>query len=658
MPARAALDYPSLDPAATDALVAEALAEADRLVEVALLMPADDIPGFLDGLDAVMRVWVAANGRTAHPRMVDPDPERRRAAEGAFARLEHWRQALVRRDDVAARIMRADAARDALDDEQRGAVAFWKADLRETGAGLPPEIRSDVRAMQERLIELSTDFIGRLGMPPDIEVPADRLTGLSDQIRAGLVPGQEPGTLRLPMSDPVCQAVLAQVQDRGIRKRVGCGGLNRGGDANREVLAEAAQIRRALANRLGYLSWADLRTETQLAGDALAAVDFLADVSGRLAPIVDAELEAMRAVLAAELGVTPDAVEIEDWDWRYVDGRQRSAIGADPDAVRDYFAFEDVFSGMNSVIDDMFGVRLVPRTDRVAWHPDVRMFDLLDTAGGSVLAALLVDPYQRDGKSNGAWMEMLDPSTPYPGRARLPVVVLCTNFTPPAGGNALLTMTEVGMLFHEYGHVVHQALSLAHSRYSEANENWVRRDWIEAPSQFLGRWSTEPAVLARFARHRRTGAPIPAELLAGLHRADRLNGAIRALRQVSIAARDQAIHGAEDVDIDTANRTGWAVRRTPFPDGTFEPGSHSHEMEGYDGLYYGYPWAEVLSDDLMTPFVEAGLLSREVGARYRREVLVQPAVVNPLDGVRRFLGREPSSEAYFARFASGSGSDA
>ncbi len=649
MPARAALNYPSLDPAATETLVAEALTEADRLVEVALTMPADDIPGFLDGLDAAMRVWAAANGRTAHPRMLDPDPERRRAAEVAFARLEHWRRALVRREDVAARIVRADAARDSLDGEQRAAVTFWKSDLRDAGAGLSPEVGSDVRAMQERLIELSTDFTRRLGMPPDLEVPADRLTGLSDQVRAGLVPGQEPGTLRLPMSDPVCQAVLVQVQDRGIRERVGCGGLNRGGDANREMLAEAAQIRRALASRLGYRSWADLRTETQLAGGASAVTDFLADVSGELAPIVDEELEAMRRVLAAELGVTPDAVEIEDWDWRYADGRQRAAVGADPDAVRDYFAYEDVFSGMISVIDDMFGVRLEPRTDRVAWHPDVRTFDLLDTADGSVLAALLVDPYQRDGKANGAWMDTLDPSTPNPGRPRFPVFVLCANFTPPADGEALLTMSDVGTLFHEYGHVVHLALSLAHSRYWIASESWVRRDWVEAPSQFLGRWGTEPAVLARFAHHRRTGAPIPAELLAGLDRADRLNGAIRALRQVSIATRDQAIHGVDDVDVDTANWTGWAVRRTPFPDGTFEPGSHSHEMEGYDGLYYGYPWAEVLSDDLMTPFVEAGLLSREVGARYRREVLEQPAVINPLDGVRRFLGRDPSSEAYFAR---------
>ena len=218
-------------------------------------------------------------------------------------------------------------------------------------------------------------------------------------------------------------------------------------------------------------------------------------------------------------------------------------------------------------------------------------------------------------------------------------------------------MEETSILFREFGHIVHYALALDAGRYWAAGDAWVRMDWIESPSMFLGSWGTKQAVLARFARHVRTGAPIPPELLGALGRATRLNLATRALRQAYIATFDQAIHGPTEVDIDDANMAAWAVRLIPFPAGTLFYGSSAHLMDGYDATYYGYLWAEVLSDDLMAPFREAGYVSTDVGGRFRAEVLEQPLLVDPMDGVGRFLGRTPSREAYFARIMGTLGDD-
>ncbi len=645
------VDYAPLEPAAMSAAVDSALLAAAALIDAAVADADAGFEGLFGRLDEAMREIARARGRTAFASFVDPDEERRTAAEAAAVGLERGRQELVGREDVAAVVGRADWDHHPLDPEQRAVLARWRADVSAAGMSLPAKERDEVRTLADRLVQASSTFLATLNHPPHVELAASELAGVPADVLASLAQGAAAGTLDVPLSDPMCYTIAERAHSRDVRQRVTGLFMDRGGDGNREILADVSGIRREIATRLGHPSWAAMRLGQLAAHDVSTVETFLADLAGRASPIARDEVAAMREDLGASIGCEPDDVVVEEWDWRYFDTRQHEAMGADPDVLRDYLAFEDVLLGMADVVAEVFGVRLEPRADRPAWHPHVRAFDLVDAESGDVLAAVFVDPYARDGKTPGAFAEALDPGSRSPDRESLPVLALVTNATPPSEGEALLVPSDVATMFHEFGHVVHMALALRRGRYWLANDQWAPMDWIEAPSQFLGRWGTQPAVLARFARHRDTGAPIPPEVLASLQRSEHLNAGLRTLRMVYMSLFDQAMHGADPVDLEQANRTAWSVKPVPFAEGTFQPASIAHLVGGYDAAFYGYLWSEVYSDDLMTPFQAEGMLSPSVGARYRKQVLECPILVAPMEGVRTFLGREPSSDAFFARIS-------
>ena len=157
----------------------------------------------------------------------------------------------------------------------------------------------------------------------------------------------------------------------------------------------------------------------------------------------------------------------------------------------------------------------------------------------------------------------------------------------------------------------------------------------------------EPEVLGRFARHYETGEPIPDELVARLVAARGQNEGLVNLRQVFLGKFDLALHaGTEDLDIEEVNREAFAYSLLPFHDGTHFGASFGHLMGGYDAGYYGYQWAKVYGDDMFSVFANEGILSPEVGKRYRDEVLARGYSRDAIEHLRAFLGREPSPDAY------------
>jgi Zn-dependent oligopeptidase len=230
------------------------------------------------------------------------------------------------------------------------------------------------------------------------------------------------------------------------------------------------------------------------------------------------------------------------------------------------------------------------------------------------------------------------------GTWRLPLVALVANVAPPTpDAPALLRHDDVVMLFHEFGHVLHGILCRTDLVRFYWETEW---DFIEAPSQILEHWAWQQPVLARFARHHRTGEPIPAALVERLVASRDLNIGLKTLRQCTFGILDLALHGELPADPNEADRQAHERTGFPYHPGTHQPTEWGHLMGGYDAGYYGYLWAKVYGDDMFGRFEAEGVTSPAVGRAYRREILVPGGSRDAIDLLRAFLGREPSPATF------------
>jgi thimet oligopeptidase len=230
---------------------------------------------------------------------------------------------------------------------------------------------------------------------------------------------------------------------------------------------------------------------------------------------------------------------------------------------------------------------------------------------------------------------------------RLPEGVLVCNFPRPGVAPALLDLSEVRTLLHEFGHLLHHVLG-GHTRWGAHAGVATEWDFVEAPSQLLEEWTRDPGVLRGFARHVETGEPIPADLVHRLVAAEEFGKGLSVRQQMFYAAVSLELHRRDPEGLDTtALVAALAGRYTPFPhvDGTYFHESFGH-LDGYSALYYTYMWSLVIAKDLFSAFEGAGLLDAAMASRYRRAVLEPGGSAPAGDLVRRFLGRDASFAAF------------
>jgi Zn-dependent oligopeptidase len=452
------------------------------------------------------------------------------------------------------------------------------------------------------------------------------------------------GSLQISMAYPHVIPFMEQAERRDLREALAFKFSSRAVDANRPVLQEAVEARERIAQLFGLDSWAHYQMEEKMAKNPAAVEAFYAELIPPLSEGGRAEI----AVMADMLATDTESRDLQLWDWRYYDTQLRKReFGIDTNQVAEYFKLEDVIAGMFDLTAEVFGLTYQPVPDAKAWHEEVLLYQILDTASGEHLAYFYADLFPRDGKFSHAAAFPLYPGHREPdGMYRRPISAIVANLTKPTADRpALLQHAEVETLFHEFGHILHMSLTNADfTRFSGANTEW---DFVEAPSQIMEEWCWQPEVLQRFARHYQTGEPIPEELVNDLVRARHLNVALHTLRQVSFGVFDMGLHGPGDhSDMDLIHERAETVGLLPPHEGTFFPASFGHLLGGYDAGYYGYLWSKVYGLDMFSRFAEEGVTSPEVGQRYRREIL-EPG--GSLDGdqlLRNFLGREPSNEAF------------
>ncbi|SDH25788.1 peptidyl-dipeptidase Dcp [Sinosporangium album] len=539
------------------------------------------------------------------------------------------------------------------DEGERWLLQRYHTDFVRAGAELGAADQERLRQLNEQLSALSTTFQQNLlsdtnaaavvvddvaslsGLSPDA-VAAAAETG-----RARGLPGRHVVTLVLPTGQPP----LAALTDRALRERVHTASVERGADSNADLVVRTAMLRAERAGLLGYADHAEYVVADQTAPTTRAVTEMLA----KLTPAAVANAEREAADLREAAGH-----ELAPWDWAFYAEKVRKArYDLDSGQVRPYFELDRVLrDGVFYAAEKLYGLTFTPRADLAGYHPDVLVFEVFEE-DGTPLGLFLGDFYARESKRGGAWMSSLVKQSELFGTR--PVVVNNLNIVkPPAGEPTLMTFEEVRTMFHEFGHALHGLFSDV--RFPRVSGTAVPRDFVEYPSQVNEMWILWPEILANYAKHYRTGEPLPHEIADRLKAAQKFNQGFATVEYLAASLLDWAWHTlAPGEDPGTAEAfEKRALQRAgvdlPLVPPRYRSTYFAHIWSsGYAAGYYSYIWSEVLDADSVEWFVENGGLTRAGGDRFRRELLSKGGGIDPMTAFRNFRDRDPRIEPLLAR---------
>ncbi|TBR43886.1 oligopeptidase A [Marinomonas agarivorans] len=418
---------------------------------------------------------------------------------------------------------------------------------------------------------------------------------------------------------------------------------------NAPLIDEILQLRDEQARILGFDNFAELSVATKMADSGAQVMDFLDDLALKSKPAAEQDLAELKAYAQEAFGIE----QLEAWDIGYYSEKLRQhKYAISQEELRPYFPMNKVVSGLFTVANKLFGVDVREEKAFDTYHPDAQLFTV--SKQGTDIARFYLDPYAREGKRGGAWMDDCRIRRRLPsGDLQLPVAYLVCNFTAPVGDQpALLTHDELTTLFHEFGHGLHHMLTQVEVM-DVSGISGVAWDAVELPSQFLENWCWEPEALAFISGHHETGEALPQALLDKMLAAKNFQAAMQMVRQLEFSLFDFRLHkefnqsktGGQTVQ-DVLNQVRDDVAVIKAPDFNRFQTSFSHIFAGgYAAGYYSYKWAEVLSADAFSKFEEEGIFNQETGALFRDTILANGGSQPAGQLFAAFRGREPSIDA-------------
>jgi thimet oligopeptidase len=436
------------------------------------------------------------------------------------------------------------------------------------------------------------------------------------------------------------------------RKEIMLAYMNRGGIENTQLLEQTTKLRSQAATLLGYDSWDDYQLDGRMAESKAKVYDFLNSLKGKLAQRNKSDLDQL---LNYKKQVDPTATKLDQWDISWASNQLlKRDYAVDDEKIREYFPADVVIPGMFQVYSQMLGVNFTKVVGAEVWSPDVNLYEIRNTADNRLIGYFYTDFIPRAGKYGHAAAFQQVSGRMINGVYNHPVSAIVANLTPPSAdkGVSLLSHDDVETIFHEFGHIMHQTLTRA--KYASLSGSNVAQDFVEAPSQMLENWVWSPEVLPMlsglYSDHTQK---LPADMLNKMLAARKFGQGIQYTKQLLYALFDMNIHsGAGDSDVTTTYDQLYReiVGEEPIAGGHFA-GTFGHMMGGYDAGYYGYLWSEVYAQDMFTVFdsVPGGLLSPEIGARYRTDILERGGMTPALQNLKDFLGRDPSPDAFFKK---------
>ena len=542
-----------------------------------------------------------------------------------------------------------------LNEEQLRVLERYQRAFVKSGAGLAPKAKKRMAAIAARLSVLGTQFSQNLLADEQafvlvLEGEAD-LAGLPEAVRAAAAqtakdhghPGKHAVTLARSSVEPFLQySARRDLREKAFNAWI-MRGANGGKTDNRRIVAEVLALRAERARILGFKSAADSALEFSMAKNPAAVRKLLMEVWAPARERAAEERDALQEAVRSEGG----NFKVAAWDWRYYAEKVRKARYDFDDAeIKPYLQLDSVIAAAFDVAGKLFGVTFTERKDLPVYHPEVRAFEV--KRGGAHVGLFLGDYFARPSKHSGAWMSGWRKQEKLAGKVT-PIVVNVMNFAKAApGGPTLLSLDDARTLFHEFGHALHGLLSDV--TYPSVAGTSVERDFVELPSQLYEHWLLRPEVLARFARHYKTGKPVPTVLLKRLEAARNFNQGFKTVEYVAAAIVDLDLHVLEeakglDVDAFEANTlTGIGmpreiVMRHRIP-------HFQHIIGGYASGYYSYLWSEVMDADAFSAFEETGnIFNARLAKRLHDHIYSSGGSHDAAEAYVAFRGRLPQTRA-------------
>ncbi len=421
---------------------------------------------------------------------------------------------------------------------------------------------------------------------------------------------------------------------RAFTKRGDNGGAN---DTN-ATIAEILKLRQDRAEILGFPTHAHYRMADTMAKDPDRAMDLMMKVWPAAVARVKEEVADMQAIANA------DGITIEPWDYRFYAEKVRKAkYDLDQEAIKPYFQLDNMVAAMFDAAGKLYGMSFTENTGTVpVFEPQVRTFEV--KRDGKMIGLFYLDNFARAGKRSGAWMTTYRSQHKLGGKNDIVLASNNNNFVPGADGvPTLISIDDASTLFHEFGHAIH---------YLNSDITWpglggTPRDFVEYPSQVNENWLLTPYILNTYAKHYKTGEPIPAALVEKIKASDTFNQGFATVEYLSSAILDMKLHNRSTpvadpaaFERDTLAEIGMPkemVMRHRLPQF-----NHLFADDGYSAGYYSYLWSETMDADTWAAFTEKGdVWDKETAERFRSMLLATGNETDRIEAYRAFRGRDP-----------------
>jgi peptidyl-dipeptidase Dcp len=584
----------------------------------------------------------------------DTDDALQQVDEEEAPRLAAHHDAIYLNAKLFARVEALYQARDQLaDPEAKKLVEVYYHDFVHSGAKLSDADKEKLRALNEQLSTLETQFQNKLLAATKagalVVDDKSKLAGLSDGAIAAAAQAAEARGLKgkwvIALQNTTQQPDLQFLTDRAVRQQLFEQSWTRAekGDANdtRDTVSTLAKLRAEKAALMGYPDYAAYVLDDQMAETPAAVEKFLS----KLVPAATAKARAEARDIQRVIKKDRQRFKLEPWDWQlYAEQVRKARYDLDEGQIKPYFELHSVLEkGVFFAANRLYGITFKRRSDIPVWQPDVMVYEV-DDKDSAPLGLIYFDYFKRDNKSGGAWEDLLVTQSKALGQKT--VVYNVCNFTKPAPGEpALISFDDVTTMFHEFGHALHDLFAV--QEYPKLAGTNVARDFVEFPSQFNEHWALYPEVLKSYAVHYKTGALMPEALIAKLKKAETFDQGYALSELLAAAQLDMQWHtlaaDAPKQDVDKFEVA--ALRKTHLDLHGVPPRYRSsyfrHIWSDYAAAYYAYLWSEMLDDDVFAWFEKHGGLTAENGQRLRDLILSRGHTLDYGQMFRAFTGHDP-----------------
>lgn len=532
-----------------------------------------------------------------------------------------------------------------------------------TGVNLPAEKKQRLADINARLSALSSQFSDHVldasqswylilseaqlsGLP---ENTVQLLKQLAQQRMAKHAEIDENSAIAT-LDMPIYNAIVTYAEDRQLRENLYTALFTVAselGDTeydNTPVMEEILQLRHEKAQLLGFENFAELSLASKMAPSVDAVKAFLNDLAVKARPAAEKDLIELQ-----QMGQHYSIEQIKPWDVPFLAEKiKQHKFNLSEEALKPYFPAPTVIAGLFKIAERLYGIQIEQKQNS-SWHPQVNYYEISEQ--GQVIGGFYLDLYARPHKKGGAWETAIRSRMQTREGLQRPIVLMIANFSPPVADQpALLTHAEINVLFHEFGHGLHDLLTQV-DNLNVAGTQSVQWDAIELPSQIMEFWTWDQQALELFSRHVETDQVLPDHLLQALLNSRYFQTGLQTLRQIEFALFDIELYSQpvppdaqkiQQIMDDVRQRIAVII---PPEFNRFQHGFNHIFSGGYAAGYYSYKWAEVLASDAFDHFEQQGIFNPAIGQAFRSNILAVGASVDALTAFKNFRGREPKIDA-------------